>query len=99
MKACEELVAALGDGEHGNPERETLDLLQAARGTNEYAVYFTFTKDAHKTERNQKRKAALKKVDSWVRQAPVNCTVVFRDSRADSLSVSIDLLEPLYAED
>lgn len=85
-----------GDGEHGNPDRETLDLLQAARGRKKYTVHLTFTEDAHRKEKNKKRKAALKKVSAWVKQVPANCTVVFRDRGPDSLSVLVDLLEPLY---
>jgi hypothetical protein len=31
-----------GDGEHGNPERETLEMLMAARGDNDYAIHLTY---------------------------------------------------------
>ncbi|MCP4202307.1 MAG: hypothetical protein GY769_10270 [bacterium] len=88
-----------GDGEHGNPDRETLDLLQAARGRKKYTVHFTFTQDAHRKDKNKKRRAALEKVNDWAKQAPANCTVVFRDGASDSLSILIDLLEPLYEAD
>ncbi len=83
------------DGEHGNPERETLEMIARARGTDEYRIYFTFTEDAHVRERNKKRKAALKKVHEWVRQKPPNCTVVHRDKAKDVYAISVDLLDPL----
>lgn len=31
-----------GDGEHGNPERETLEMLLKARGSAKYAMHFTY---------------------------------------------------------
>ena len=86
-----------GDGEHGNPERAMLDMLTAARGDDDYTVHFTVTKDASKKERNKKRKAALKKLDKWVKDKPANCSVVFRES-ADDLSIAVDLLDPLWEE-
>ena len=87
-----------GDGEHGNPEREMLEMIQRARGDSPYTIHFTFTKNAHTKEKNKKRKAALRKVQKWVRQKPRNCEVVFREAGGAALSVSIDLLTPLYEE-
>ena len=84
-----------GDGEHGNPERETLEMIERARGTDDYTIYFTFTEDAHLLEKNEKRKAALKKVNDWVQQRPSNCTVVFRDTAKDAFSVRVNLLNEL----
>ncbi len=84
-----------GDGEHGNPERE---MIQRARGDSPYTIHFTFTKNAHTKEKNKKRKAALRKVQKWVRRKPRNCEVVFREAGRAALSVSIDLLTPLYEE-
>jgi hypothetical protein len=84
-----------GDGEHGNPERKTLEMIRRARGTEEYTIYFTFTEDAHLREKNKKRKAALKKVHDWVKQSPSNCTVVYRDKAKDASSVSVNLLDEL----
>jgi hypothetical protein len=34
-----------GNGEHGNPERETLEMLFSARGRSNYAVHFTYPVD------------------------------------------------------
>jgi len=87
-----------GDGAHDNPDRATLDMIQEARDEGEYTVHFTFTEDAHKTETNKKRKAALKKVAEWVAQKPDTCSVVFQDPDEEIYSVYVDLLDPLYEE-
>jgi len=87
-----------GDGEYGNPERATLEMIEDARGTDQYTIHFTFTRDAHTKEKNAKRKAALKKVNDWVKQKPAACTVAFRKADAEAYSVHVDLLEPLYEE-
>jgi len=34
---------ASGDGWHGNPDRETLELIQAARPDNQYTLHLTYT--------------------------------------------------------
>lgn len=81
-----------GDGEHGNPERDTLEMIERARGTDDYTIYFTFTEDAHLREKNKKRKSALAKVKDWVRQKPSNCSVVYRSKSEDRNSVSVNLL-------
>lgn len=80
-----------GDGEHGNPELATLEMLASARGNDDYTIHFTFTEDAHEHEQNHERKTALEKVNTWVKdERPASCTVVFRDP--DELSVSVALL-------
>ena len=81
-----------GDGEHGNPERDTLEMIERARATYDYTIYFTFTEDAHLREKNKKRKSALAKVIDWVRQKPSNCSVVYRSKSEDRNSVSVNLL-------
>jgi hypothetical protein len=40
-----------GDGEHGNPERETLEMLFEARGDKPFAMYFTYPIDEIDAER------------------------------------------------
>jgi len=86
-----------GDGEHGNPEVETLRMIARARGNAGYAIHFTFTEDAHRKERNKKRKAALQAVDKWVKEEkPGNCTAIFRDETSETLSVMVDLLSPYF---
>ncbi len=47
-----------GDGEHGNPERETLEMLWKARGDADYKVHLTYPVD----EIDQERKA------DWVKE-------------------------------
>ena len=85
-----------GDGEHGNPEVDMLDMLAGARGRARYTLHFTFTRDAHRHARNAKRKKALEKVAAWVRRKPRGCKVVFRDPEDTAQSVLVDLLEPMY---
>lgn len=87
-----------GDGEHDNPDRNTLEMIEEARGRDEYTIHFTFTRDLHKTERNTRRRKALKAVQAWVAQKPDNCAVRFRDEDDEIHSVYVDLLEPLYED-
>jgi beta-lactamase superfamily II metal-dependent hydrolase len=42
-----------GDGEHGNPEREALELLLAARGDEDYQVHLTYSIDEIDIERKK----------------------------------------------
>ena len=84
-----------GDGEHGNPDRGTLDMIDRARGNARYTMHFTVTRNAHRLERNLKRKKALKELMSWVRAKPDNVTVKFRRKKSDVFSLAIDLLDPL----
>jgi hypothetical protein len=85
-----------GDGEHGNPDRSTLAMIQKARGKAKYCVHFTFTADAHKRETDPKRRKALRAVEGWVQQKPSNCAVVFRANGEDERSILVDLLDPLF---
>jgi len=87
-----------GDGAHGNPEVDTLDMLAQARPGANYTLHFTFTADAHERERNRKRKAALAKVAEWVERRPRGCDVVFRDPDDAAQSILVDLLDPMYEE-
>lgn len=52
-----------GDGEHGNPERETLEMLLAARGDEKYTVHLTYPLD----ELDAGRKAAWAKQHKTVK--------------------------------
>jgi hypothetical protein len=87
-----------GDGEHGNPERATLEMIAQARGTEPYTIHFTTTQDAHKKETDPKRKKALSAVAAWVAQRPATCQVVFRGAGTAARSVWVDLLDPLRPE-
>jgi hypothetical protein len=63
-----------GNGEHGNPERETLEMLLKARGSDDYTIHLTYPIDEidelrkedwekeQKTEKNRKKKASKKEV-------------------------------------
>jgi hypothetical protein len=42
-----------GNGEHGNPERESLEMLLAARGADDYAVHLTYPVDEIDVERKK----------------------------------------------
>lgn len=87
-----------GDGLYGNPEPEVLEMIQAARGDDRYKIHFTVTADARETETSKTRKKALEKVHDWIAQKPANCEVVFRSGEEDTLSVLVDLLDPLYED-
>jgi hypothetical protein len=52
-----------GNGEHGNPERETLEMLLAARGNEKYTVHLTYPID----ELDKGRKAAWAKQHKTVK--------------------------------
>jgi hypothetical protein len=67
-----------GDGEHGNPERESLEMLFNARGNSDYRVHFTYPVDTvdaarrkdwekeQQEERNRRKKnPALKVRPDW----------------------------------
>ena len=51
-----------GDGEHGNPERETLEMLLAERGDENYTVHLTYPIDEIDAER---KKEVKKKGKPW----------------------------------
>ena len=42
-----------GNGEHGNPDRETLELLIAARGNDDYTIHLTYPLDEMDVERKE----------------------------------------------
>jgi beta-lactamase superfamily II metal-dependent hydrolase len=80
-----------GDGEHGNPDADTLDMITDARGKDDYTIHFTFRSDAHKTEKNAKRKKALASIENWrATRKKANCTAVFQQKGTPS--VRVDLL-------
>lgn len=79
------------DGNHGNPDVPTLEMIGSARGDEPYSLHFSFTADQHETTQNVKFAKALKKVHEWVtNNKPPNCTVIHRAS-ADVSSVAVDL--------
>src|SRR5262249_41746751 len=64
-----------GNGEHGNPERESLEMLFKARGDDDYVMHLTYPIDEidkgreedWKKEQNKERKKKLKKPGQKVR--------------------------------
>jgi len=57
-----------GDGEHGNPERETLEMLFEARGDKPFTLHFTYPIRSIDEERAKDREKARKKghaVPAW----------------------------------
>lgn len=83
------------DGNHGNPDVPTLEMLAEARGGAEYTLHFTFTADQHLTSSNAEFREALEKVHHWVeKEKPPNCTVNHRAS-ADDLSIALDFSDPV----
>ena len=42
-----------GDGKHGNPDRETLEMLFEARGRNSFTMHFTYPIKEIDTERKK----------------------------------------------
>jgi hypothetical protein len=64
-----------GNGEHGNPERESLEMLFNARGHDDYVIHLTYPIDEidkgreedWKKEQNKEKKKKLKKPDQKVR--------------------------------
>ncbi len=79
-----------GDGRHGNPEPETLRMLAAARGDDEYTVHFTVCEDAADHEGDAARRTALEALMGWVStERPPRCRVAFR--RPEDHSIMVDL--------
>jgi hypothetical protein len=64
-----------GNGEHGNPERESLEMLLKARGNNDYTIHLTYPideidqrREEHwKKEQNKEKKRKAKNSDQEVR--------------------------------
>src|SRR6516164_5911440 len=64
-----------GNGEHGNPERESLEMLLKARGDDDYVIHLTYPIDEidkgseadWKKEQNKEKKKKLEKPDQKVR--------------------------------
>ena len=80
-----------GNGEHGNPERETLEMLLAERGDEKYTVHLTYPIDEIDVER---KKEAKKKGKPW--SAKKQGLVAFFDENpkfAKKISI-VDLKKP-----
>lgn len=83
------------DGKHGNPDRETLERLAAARDGAAYTVVCTFPAGAEATVRvdepgAEARRTALRGFARWAaRQADRGVTIIHRDP--DALAVRVEL--------
>ncbi len=83
-----------GNGNHHNPDVETLRMLAEARGDEEYTFYFTFTADQHQTETNSKYAQCLREIRDWVdNEKPDNCSVVYREKDDSIFSIEVELGE------
>jgi hypothetical protein len=67
-----------GDGEHGNPERESLEMLLNARGDDDYVIHLTYpvkeldagrkadwTKEQNKQKKKKEKNPKTKVRDDW----------------------------------
>lgn len=83
------------DGKHGNPDRETLERLAAARAGARYTVACTFQAGAEAMVRDDEpgadaRRAALRGFAGWAaRQASRGVTVIHRDPAAFAVRVEL----------
>jgi hypothetical protein len=87
------------NGKHGNPDRESLDMLWEARGKGDWQIWTTFPRDAFKlidpgaarTESEQtsleKRRAALEEVQAWFDAHPVKVT--YREPHALGIQIHL----------
>lgn len=81
------------NGENGNPDRETLDLLWDARGSEGgWDLYLTFRRNEFELvegtgAKAEKRRQALKEIQAWLNKHDVK--VIYREP--DALGVAIDL--------
>ena len=91
-----------GNGEHGNPEPDTLDMLVEGRRetrTDPYTLYLTFPdrafdliseEAANSKKKLRKQKDALEAVDDWARvKKPDNMTIRYRDRNRRSIAVNL----------
>lgn len=80
------------NGKHDNPDIATLDMLAEARGDAPYTLVCTFPEAAFRdvdADTDAARRRALEAIDAWLRSAPDNVTVVYRERNA--LGVRVDL--------
>ena len=81
-----------GNGNHHNPDVETLRMIASARGDDAYTFYFTFTEQQHLTEPNPKYAECLKEIRDWVHdEKPSNCSIKYRKNNDSIYSVKVEL--------
>jgi len=77
-----------GNGEYGNPERETLEMLAAARGSDNYRIHLTYPVDQIDSAR--KTEAARRKRD-WV---PADHSIADFLAQNPKLKDKVEILNP-----
>jgi hypothetical protein len=90
------------NGEHDNPDPDTLDMLVAGRKktrTDDFSLYLTFPEEAFKqisderaakSAKVRKQRDALEAVDRWLKtKRPKNMEVKYRESARPSLAVDL----------
>ena len=93
-----------GDGEHGNPERATLEMLLDARGTDaEYTIHLTYPVDEIETERKadwikeqgKEKKRKKKKVrENWSAEAHSLTSFFKKNPKFAEKVVTVDKSKP-----
>lgn len=84
-----------GNGEHGNPNPHTFDMLREARGDDAYTLHLTVSEDelAGRVEVSSRAVEGLERLHHWVtalrEENPANVELVFRPH--DGSSVFVDL--------
>ena len=79
-----------GNGNHHNPDPETLRMLADARGDDDYTLYFTFAENQHETELNDEFAKTLEELRDWVAdEKPSQVKVRYRGE--NDLSIAVDL--------
>jgi hypothetical protein len=102
-----------GNGEHGNPERETLEMLLDARGNEPFTMHFTYRideidagrKKEWDKEQEKKKKRRLKTEDWKLETQGLSALFAGRDLAGAGQQIEIagehghliDLLDPLTA--
>lgn len=78
------------DGRHGNPDPQTLRMLAAARGADEYTLHLTLTQEALDDATDHARQRHLGQLRTWLEQErPPGCHVVFRSPTESSIRVDL----------
>ena len=93
-----------GDGEHGNPERATLEMLIEARGEDGYKVHFTYPvdeidkarQDDWEKEQGKEKKKREAKPDTKVREnwSPKTHGLAALFSAHPALEANLEIVEP-----
>ena len=88
-----ETYVVSANGKHDNPDRETLNRLTEARGSEPYTLACTFRERAHDfvegdSKEANERRLALRNVDAWASSNP-NVTMVYRAPGENGVRVEL----------